>query len=278
MLSSNPRLNIGCGYITHPDWTNLDLVPTHSIVHPFDFRRGLPAPSDSIEACYSSHVLEHAQPEEATFLVQECFRVLRSGGIIRLVVPDLEAIARLYLQHLEQALIDDSDAALNYDWMVLELLDQGVRDRTGGRMAQYLNQFPQKLPNEAFVANRWGFELENYRSVRQRSFKEKLLSKRPAFFLQKFRQKLAEVLVYLIAGQQARQGFKEGLFRQSGEIHRWMYDRYSLTRLLETTGFTAVQVCAADESRIPNFVQYNLDTLDGRIRKPDSLFIEAIKP
>ena len=81
----------------------------------------------------------------------------------------------------------------------------------------------------------------------------------------------------MIAGNEAKQAFEEGLFRNSGEIHRYMYDRFSLRRLLAQSDFTNVCVCRPDESRITDFNNYNLDVLDGKTRKPDSLFVEAIK-
>ena len=96
--------------------------------------------------------------------------------------------------------------------------------------------------------------------------------------LTKIRYKISEILVYLVAGRSAQVALQEGLFRNSGEIHRWMYDRYSLSRLLTQSGFTNIQVCQANESAIPNFNIYELDTWQGKVRRPDSLFIEATKP
>ena len=70
-----------------------------------------------------------------------------------------------------------------------------------------------------------------------------------------------------------------GRFRESGEVHKWMYDRWSLRVLLEKCGFQEIAVCAANESRIPGFERYNLDVTESPlVRKPDSLFIEALKP
>jgi hypothetical protein len=57
-----------------------------------------------------------------------------------------------------------------------------------------------------------------------------------------------------------------------------MYDRYSLKRLLENTGFVNVKICTANESRIPVYEKYSLDVLSGIVRKPDSLYIEGSKP
>ena len=67
-------------------------------------------------------------------------------------------------------------------------------------------------------------------------------------------------------------------FRASGEVHKWMYDRYSLSVLLNQAGFHQFKVCACNESQIPAFNSYLLDiNADGTIRKPDSLFVEARK-
>lgn len=267
--------NIGCGSITHPDWVNLDIAPTHPMVRGWDFRRGLPATDGTVDVCYSSHVLEHATIAEAQFLIQDCARVLKSGGIIRVVVPDLEGIVREYLHCLERVISDPTHQP-KYDWMMLELLDQVARDRQGGEMAKYLDQ--PELPHESFLAARLGFELENCRTARQKTRWEKLRSKRLGWFVKTLRHKIAELAVYVIAGRNAQLALHEGLFRRSGEVHRWMYDRFSLGQLLQQVGFTEIRVCAADESRIPHFASYELDTYRGQVRKPDSLFMEAIKP
>jgi hypothetical protein len=70
-----------------------------------------------------------------------------------------------------------------------------------------------------------------------------------------------------------------GRFRQGGEIHQWMYDRYSLSVLLNKIGLEQVKKCSAKESYVPNWISWNLDTEpDGSIYKPDSLYMEGIKP
>jgi hypothetical protein len=71
---------------------------------------------------------------------------------------------------------------------------------------------------------------------------------------------------------------REGLFRNGGEIHQWMYDRFSMERALERAGFLAIRTCRAGESGIEGFSSYALELVDGRDRKPDSLYIEGRKP
>ena len=63
----------------------------------------------------------------------------------------------------------------------------------------------------------------------------------------------------------------------SGEIHQWMYDRYSLSKLLSDFGFTNIEIQNPFKSKIQNWVSFNLEACNDVVYKPDSLFIEAIK-
>jgi len=213
----------------------------------------LPFRDESFDVVYHSHLLEHLPHAEALPFLRECHRVSKPGAIVRVVVPDLEAIARLYLLNLESASSGEPSAAQRYHWMVLELLDQMVRDETGGEMRRWWQKNP--MPAAEFVAERMGEEVE--RAVAQ------LRSAPPPS------QNSAKTLDPVSVGR----------FRTGGEVHKWMYDRFSLTELLLEAGFVQPRVCSAGESAIPGFDSYRLDiTEQGAVRKPDSLFIEAVKP
>jgi len=69
------------------DWPRLELV---------DLRKGLPRVDASVDFIYCSHVLEHLEEWEAVELLRECRRVLRPGGVLRLVVPDLLKMVKNY--------------------------------------------------------------------------------------------------------------------------------------------------------------------------------------
>ena len=270
-------LNFGCGSTFHPAWFNIDIASSSPEVREYDIRKNLPYPNAKFDACYSSHVLEHLKQDEAQKLLVECYRVLKPKGIIRIVVPDLESIVRDYLNVVEQVNSGIKEAEPNYNWMMLELYDQTVRSFAGGEMRSFL--VDPNILNKDFVRYRIGTEAENFWEVQafQKSLWQKLISKKLSWFIQKTRFIMAKFLVWMIAGNEAMQAFEEGMFRNSGEIHRWMYDRYSLRRLLERVGFVDVRVCRADESRIPDFNSYNLDMIENKVRKPDSLFMEGIK-
>lgn len=57
----------------------------------------IPVPNESLEVVYSSHLIEHLDISETEVFLSEIHRVLRPGGIIRLVVPDLRRRAEKYM-------------------------------------------------------------------------------------------------------------------------------------------------------------------------------------
>ena len=48
-----------------------------------------------------------------------------------------------------------------------------------------------------------------------------------------------------------------------GEIHQWMYDRYSLTYILKLAGFTRIVVRNAFDSYANKWSSFELDGKDG---------------
>ena len=264
-------VNIGCGRQAHPEWCNLDLTACAPGVIEHDLRRGLPFADSSCDVVYHSHLLEHLRPDEAAQLLAECRRVLRPGGTLRIAVPDLEGIARQYLRSLDAA-AENPAASPDHEWMTVELLDQMVRTRSGGQMRRYFEN--EHLPNRPFICSRVGAELAGWGGAATRSTLRARLKRTFA----KLRRGAALVAATLALGREGCRDLKEVLFRRSGEVHQWMYDRLSLQRLLDSHGFERVRRCSAVESRIPNFASYELDAAQGEVRKPDSLFIEAQKP
>jgi predicted SAM-dependent methyltransferase len=58
----------------------------------------LPFADDQLDVIYSSHMLEHLSRSEAKSFLSEARRTLRSGGIIRLAVPDLRKLVDTYIR------------------------------------------------------------------------------------------------------------------------------------------------------------------------------------
>lgn len=280
-------LNIGCGTRFHPDWINLDVMPAHQSVTRCNVLNGIPYSDNYFDVVYHSHVLEHVEKNNAPIFVQECCRVLKPGGIIRIVVPDLEAIVHQYLAALTKAENGEQGWQDNYEWIMLEMYDQVVRKRSGGNMLAYLTG--NNLPNREFVVQRGGVEIKNlierkgetveagHEDVRKAGKTTSSFAsfiKNPKAYLVKKKEDLIRILLgsdYSV--------LQAGRFRQQGEIHYWMYDRFSLGKLLREEGFVEPKVESAAESDIPGWVEYHLDAEpDGSAHKPDSLYMEAVKP
>ncbi len=115
-------LNLGCGTHAPANWQNLDRSPSMlldriprvkgglrlvGVISPeqaspwprniikADLRAKLPYMDSSVDGIYSSHALEHLYLAEAEGLLNECFRVLKDGGIIRLALPDADLLVNL---------------------------------------------------------------------------------------------------------------------------------------------------------------------------------------
>jgi len=88
------KLNIGSGAAKINNWINIDMGLGADLV--LDVRRGLPFKNNSINIIYSEHFVEHLSLEEGTSFVRECFRCLKTGGVMRIATPDLDFIVDKY--------------------------------------------------------------------------------------------------------------------------------------------------------------------------------------
>ena len=274
---SSKYLNIGCGKRFHKEWTNIDIAPTEPEVIPMNILKRLKFADESFDAVYHSHVLEHIPRHMVHEFISECRRVLRTGGILRIAIPDMESIVRNYLKFLEENISNESIiSAANYEWTLIELYDQMVRNESGGEMKKYLLR--DNLPNKDFIRSRSADAALHMDKKTQGSGMTRW---------QKFRRMRFGVKMYLIFGTirslifgkilPGKKYYRTGMFRLGGEIHYWMYDRYSLPKLLKECGFKQVEVKSASESNIAEWNKFELDTQNGKTYKPDSLFVEARK-
>jgi len=280
-------LNLGCGLRYHMNWINVDFVSTGEGVLSHNLLKGIPFSDSQIDVVYHSHLLEHFSKADGINFIKECYRVLKSGGIIRIAVPDLEAISKEYLINLNRAMNIELNSEYDYDWILLEMYDQAIRNNSGGEMAKYL--YRKDIPNKDYVFNRIGSEgrnlHENYlnpiikKADRQkRSILSSIKSRvKRLYHLPKFVLRQTVFRKEYIVLKNELKALEIGRFRLSGEVHQWMYDRYSLSKLLNDSEFKNIKIVSAFESDIKDWNNYQLDSEDGIVRKPDSLFMEATK-
>jgi predicted SAM-dependent methyltransferase len=86
------KLELGAGGRSMEGWTGVDRDGSGALN--LDLTQRLPFPKSSVDMIYSSHVLEHFTFTELVDLLNECKRVLKSGGIFSACVPN----ARIYLE------------------------------------------------------------------------------------------------------------------------------------------------------------------------------------
>ncbi|GAB3903601.1 class I SAM-dependent methyltransferase [Mucilaginibacter boryungensis] len=276
MKNKLPYLNLGCGGHFDKRWTNIDFFKTGEGVIAHNLLKGIPSADNSFEVVYHSHVLEHFSKKDAIKFISECYRVLGNNGIIRIAVPDLEQIVHHYtrLLALGKANLGNPAIRADYEWIMTEMYDQTVRNNWGGEMLNILTS--KDLPNEKFIYSRIGTE---GRMIRESIItQQNPVTRKPGSIIKKALSlnSFKQLFFKIILGSDY-QLYRIGKFRRSGEIHQWMYDSYSLTNLLTDAGFKNIEVKTFDTSAIANWRQYGLDEMDGKARKPDSLFVEAIK-
>ena len=272
-MSKLPYINLGCGAKYNEQWTNVDFVSTGKEVIAHNLTKGIPFKDNSFKVAYHSHVLEHFTKPGAEKFISECYRVLQPGGILRVAIPDLEAIARNYIKYLDAALANDASANEKYNWTMLELYDQVVRTSGGGEMIGYI--MDRSKNNDDFLIERNGNEvkllMKNFRNINPNNTPVKKASR-----FTNIRARIINKLIRILLKEDIN-ALQIGRFRLCGEVHQWMYDRHSLAELLKKHGFTDTKVVTATESQIADWNNFNLDMQDGIVRKPDSLFMEARK-
>jgi len=129
------KINVGCGQTPTKGWRNFDnslslrlskipVLPdvlyklrlleksqyqfiqfaNENNIEYGDATKGLPVSAASCEVLYSSHMIEHLDRNEASKFLNESFRILRAGGIIRIAAPDIRRQVEKYLES------EDADA------------------------------------------------------------------------------------------------------------------------------------------------------------------------
>lgn len=98
------QLHLGSGRKRIPGYLNVDADPQFQPDIVADIDNLAMVETDSVEAIYACHVLEHAPRVEVGFSLREWHRVLRPGGELRVAVPNFKAIVKLYREgvHLER--------------------------------------------------------------------------------------------------------------------------------------------------------------------------------
>ena len=119
-------LNIGCGSRKISGYVNIDVIRGVDLRH--DVRKGIPYPQGAVDTIYSEHFLEHLTQRDGLRFLRECRRVLKPGGIVRIAMPDLDALVSRYTR--EDWRGDGDMFRLGFEWVDnrCEMLNIAMRE------------------------------------------------------------------------------------------------------------------------------------------------------
>lgn len=143
------KINYGCGHSAPEGWLNFDASPMVFVQRlPFvgrflvkseqrfpenvrygDVVKGLSVSDGKAQCVYASHVLEHLTRDEFVVALRNTFRMLGSGGIFRLIVPDLRELIATYLEHTAAGKVDANDFFLRSSGLGQETMPRTVVER-----------------------------------------------------------------------------------------------------------------------------------------------------
>jgi predicted SAM-dependent methyltransferase len=179
MEKSKKFLNIGCGSTILPspflniDGRNLPGVDKVCDLFPLDFA------DSQFDLIYCSHVLEHFKKVQLKDVLCEWVRCLKDGGIMRISVPDIGALLKIYdmdgdLDKIIGPLLGGQDypqnfhyAAFDFDTLKSLMLDCGLEavHRWNPRRTFHSEywDFSQAVTNEIPISlNLQGFKKSEY--------------------------------------------------------------------------------------------------------------------
>lgn len=99
------KLHLGCGKRFIPGFIHVDLVRFDHVDYLSSIDRLDIFQSETVDLIYNCHVLEHFHREKVNSVLEEWYRVLKPGGILRTAVPDFEALCELYTDKKDLSLV-----------------------------------------------------------------------------------------------------------------------------------------------------------------------------
>ncbi len=153
--SQHLQLHIGSGPYNLDGWINLDIFPAQLSTNVL---WGLPFTNGQCRTVFLSHLLEHLfYPTDAMALLKEIRRILEPGGVVRIVVPDIEQCLRAYQEN-------------NQEFFEKRVEHWGGGDGNATRLEHFLS-YAGAGPDPAwlFEAHKFGYDFETLERALQRA-------------------------------------------------------------------------------------------------------------
>jgi predicted SAM-dependent methyltransferase len=97
-MKTSKLKNVHLGSSAHiiDGWINYD-IDTSNGATKADLRKGIPLADNSVQMIFSEHVIEHFSKDDGYKLIEECYRVLKPGGTMRIGWPGFNKLISSYL-------------------------------------------------------------------------------------------------------------------------------------------------------------------------------------
>lgn len=263
-------LNLACGdhFIISHLWENCDFAPKSRSVKQVDLLNGLPYKNNTFDLVYCSHFIEHIPRSELLNFLRECIRVLKPNGLIRLVLPDFENIAREYISNIDKGEL--SHAEFN----IVEMIDQCTRYESGGELIKWYKKTVDDSDLKAYIKLRTGYTFKSKTNHLVFSRIQNLnVIKLKYIFQMIYTKAIVSILPKWYRVNHISR-------TATGEKHLWVYDSHCLSSILNQVGFYSVfksNAYSSSDSLFPNF-PLDIDE-NGESRKgAESMYLEAKKP
>lgn len=96
-MTEKIKINLGSGHWKFPGWVNVDLDRESLPQVCANLAFALPFRSESVDLVHSEDFIDQLELQQARRLLTECHRILKPNGVLRILTPDLEQLAQLYL-------------------------------------------------------------------------------------------------------------------------------------------------------------------------------------
>ncbi|MBK9495667.1 MAG: hypothetical protein BWZ07_02297 [Alphaproteobacteria bacterium ADurb.BinA280] len=95
---SGLKISLGSGGVRFQGWTHVDADPQWQPDVTADLSQPLPFPDACADFLQSEDFIGQLSIDQADAFFRDCHRVLRAGGVMRLLTPDLAQLVAMYQQ------------------------------------------------------------------------------------------------------------------------------------------------------------------------------------
>lgn len=97
--TAHPKLHLGSGSNILKGWLNTDFAKPNQTIF-MDVTEKFPFQDNTFEIIMAEHLIEHISYKDGKFMLEESFRTLKRGGVLRIGTPDIAKYIDLYKKDL----------------------------------------------------------------------------------------------------------------------------------------------------------------------------------